>query len=224
LGIGVYQTDLEFGLSLLDYMRHTENDGDPGLAYSTWGSDGHKRVRDLYVFLEAQIRASGDGKECKRNCQVSIAPKSTLATNWETFGSNAIHRLLIKTRDRFDDELIFIPAGYRSEEDRANWVFREDCVWAAPVRHPRYTYALDGLYARMPGEPASTSNGSSLKSFFSSVVDVSKWDWRLAIDELEAHKQGNANFDCIMDHYKWLSKNISGDTENIRYVHIVLHT
>lgn len=94
------------------------------------------------------------------------------------------------------------------------------CVWTAPVRHPRRVYALDALYARTSGEPASSSNRYSLETFFQNVVDVPEWDWKLAVDELEAQKEGNADFDSILGLYKWLSRKRkkSSDAENIRYV------
>ena len=64
LGFGLPENDLEFGLSILDYMEETQDDepsdGSRSLFYSFQGSAGHRRVHDLYVFLEAQVRGSRD--------------------------------------------------------------------------------------------------------------------------------------------------------------------
>lgn len=65
LDIGLNPSDLQFGLSLLQHLRDTTTGERFGLRHSARDSSGHSRVRDLYVFVEAQVRASADGESAR---------------------------------------------------------------------------------------------------------------------------------------------------------------
>ncbi|KAG9256351.1 uncharacterized protein F5Z01DRAFT_618953 [Emericellopsis atlantica] len=195
------QDDLQFSVTLLEYLGHAQYRRNNGLRHCTRDSSGFKRVRDLYIFLDAQVRASADEPRVRETLRYSIS------------------LLLTKSRRKFQScYLIFIPAYSESQE--SDWYMPNDCVWTAPVERPRAVAALEEMYGPMPGESSVSSSSSSLKHFFCDIVQVTKWNWELAILELEEHQDKDPDFDSIICLYKWLAKNKNqSNSENIRYVH-----
>lgn len=106
-------------------------------------------------------------------------------------------------------------------DDGFSWVGPHQCIWEAPVSNMRARYTLCEFYDRPPGRESTTSSGhQSLHSFFRDIVAIATWGWETAVEELEHQSEHGADFDHILDLYKWLGNSEFSDEEDegMRYV------